>query len=112
MSPVAAPRFSRVDGRIAVHERGAWSWVAAKFAPGFSTVGPPIAGSLKLPIPGFLAAAGPGWVRANFLDAALQAVAADHGGGIERCLRIRPGLHDAQAGRYFITLPSFERWRC
>lgn len=39
---------------------GAWSLVAAKFVPGFSTVGPPIAGSLSLPIPSFLAAAGLG----------------------------------------------------
>lgn len=49
---------------------GAWSLVAAKFVPGFSTVGPPIAGSLKLPIPSFLAAAGLGaglWAGAAIL---------------------------------------------
>ena len=39
---------------------GARSLVVAKFIPGFSTVGPPIAGSLKLPLPSFLAAAGVG----------------------------------------------------
>ena len=39
---------------------GARSLVVAKFIPGFSTVGPPIAGSLKLPLPSFLAAASVG----------------------------------------------------
>ena len=39
---------------------GAWSLVGAKFVPGFSTVGPPIAGSLRLPVPSFLAASGAG----------------------------------------------------
>lgn len=36
---------------------GAWSLVLAKFIPGFSTVAPPIAGSLRLALPSFLAAA-------------------------------------------------------
>ena len=36
---------------------GARSLVVAKFIPGFSTVGPPIAGSLKLPLANFAAAA-------------------------------------------------------
>lgn len=39
---------------------GAWSLVVAKFVPGLSTVGPPIAGSLSLPLTSFLAAAGLG----------------------------------------------------
>lgn len=36
---------------------GVWSLVVAKFVPGFSTVAPPIAGSLRMPLPSFLAAA-------------------------------------------------------
>lgn len=36
---------------------GVWSLVIAKFVPGFSTVAPPIAGSLRMPLPSFLAAA-------------------------------------------------------
>lgn len=39
---------------------GVWSLVVAKFVPGFSTVAPPIAGSLRMPLPGFLAAAAAG----------------------------------------------------
>lgn len=39
---------------------GARSLVVAKFIPGFSTVGPPIAGALDLPLPSFLAAASVG----------------------------------------------------
>jgi membrane protein DedA with SNARE-associated domain/rhodanese-related sulfurtransferase len=39
---------------------GARSLVVAKFIPGFSTVGPPIAGALKLNLPSFLVAAGIG----------------------------------------------------
>ena len=49
---------------------GAWSLVGAKFVPGFSTVGPPIAGSLRLPIPSFLMASGAGaalWAGAAIL---------------------------------------------
>lgn len=36
---------------------GIWSLVIAKFVPGFSTVAPPIAGALRMPLPSFLAAA-------------------------------------------------------
>lgn len=36
---------------------GLWSLVVAKFVPGFSTVAPPIAGSLRMPLPSFMAAA-------------------------------------------------------
>ena len=36
---------------------GVWSLVIAKFVPGFSTVAPPVAGSLKMPLPSFLIAA-------------------------------------------------------
>ncbi|HET7776143.1 MAG TPA: VTT domain-containing protein [Azospira sp.] len=39
---------------------GAWSLVVAKFIPGFSTVAPPIAGSLRMALPSFLAAAAAG----------------------------------------------------
>ncbi|NMG29383.1 VTT domain-containing protein [Aromatoleum evansii] len=39
---------------------GVWSLVVAKFVPGFSTVAPPIAGSLRMPLSGFLAAAAAG----------------------------------------------------
>ncbi|NMG77625.1 DedA family protein, partial [Aromatoleum diolicum] len=39
---------------------GVWSLVVAKFIPGFSTVAPPIAGSLRMPLTGFLLAAGAG----------------------------------------------------
>lgn len=49
---------------------GAWSLVVAKFVPGFSTVGPPIAGSMRLPLPSFFAAAGLGaglWAGAAIL---------------------------------------------
>lgn len=49
---------------------GAWALVGAKFVPGFSTVGPPIAGSLRLPLPTFMLAAGIGaglWAGAAIL---------------------------------------------
>jgi len=39
---------------------GAWSLIVAKFVPGFSTVAPPIAGSLQMPLSRFLVAAGIG----------------------------------------------------
>ena len=39
---------------------GAWSLVVAKFVPGFSTVAPPIAGTLRMGMPRFLLAAGAG----------------------------------------------------
>jgi membrane protein DedA with SNARE-associated domain/rhodanese-related sulfurtransferase len=49
---------------------GVWSLVIAKFVPGFSTVAPPIAGSLRMPLPSFIAAAGLGaaiWAGAAIL---------------------------------------------
>lgn len=49
---------------------GVWSLVIAKFVPGFSTMAPPIAGSLRMPLPSFLAAAGLGaalWAGAAIL---------------------------------------------
>ncbi len=49
---------------------GVWSLVVAKFIPGFSTVAPPIAGSLRMPLPSFVAAAGLGaaiWAGAAIL---------------------------------------------
>ena len=39
---------------------GPGSLIVAKFIPGFSTVAPPIAGSLRMALPGFLAAAAAG----------------------------------------------------
>ncbi len=39
---------------------GAWSLVVAKFIPGFSTVAPPIAGTLRMGLAGFLVAAAAG----------------------------------------------------
>ncbi len=66
---------------------GVWSLVVAKFVPGFSTVAPPIAGSLRMPLPGFLAAAAlgaalwagaallAGWLLRDQLHAALVLVA-------------------------------------
>lgn len=70
---------------------GAWSLVVAKFVPGFSTVAPPIAGSLRMPLARFLAAASLGaalwagaallagwWLQAQVF-AALQ-VMSRHGG--------------------------------
>lgn len=64
---------------------GVWSLVVAKFIPGFSTVAPPIAGAMRMNLPGFLAAAGigaalwaglalgTGWL---LQDAVLSAIAA------------------------------------
>lgn len=59
---------SETEGRFI--RWGAWSLVVAKFVPGFSTVAPPIAGSLRMPLPRFLAAAGVGaalWAGAAIL---------------------------------------------
>ena len=49
---------------------GVWSLVVAKFVPGFSTVAPPIAGALRMPLTSFLAAAAIGaalWAGAALL---------------------------------------------
>ncbi|SRR6266581_987280 len=49
---------------------GVWSLVIAKFVPGFSIVAPPIAGSLRMSLPSFIAAAGLGaaiWAGAAIL---------------------------------------------
>ena len=63
---------------------GVASLVVAKFVPGFSTVAPPVAGSLRMPLPSFIAAAGlgaalwagaallAGWVLRDQLRAALD----------------------------------------
>ena len=70
---------------------GAWSLVVAKFVPGFSTVAPPIAGSLHMPLSRFIAAAGLGaalwagaailigWLLRAEVQTALQAMSR-HGG--------------------------------
>lgn len=75
---------SQTEGRFA--RWGLWSLVGAKFVPGFSTVAPPIAGALRMSLPGFLVAAGMGalfwsgaavatgwWLRAE-LQAVLEAL--------------------------------------
>lgn len=49
---------------------GIWSLIIAKFVPGFSIVAPPVAGSLRMPLPGFIVAAGLGaaiWAGAAIL---------------------------------------------
>ncbi len=68
---------------------GPWSLLVAKFVPGFSTVAPPIAGALRMPVAAFLAAAGVGaalwagaallggWLLRDELQRALAAIA-DH----------------------------------
>jgi len=72
---------------------GVWTLVFAKFVPGFSTVAPPIAGSLKLPLASFIAAAAAGaglWAGAAILTGWLLrykvqsviAVVSGHGTGL------------------------------
>ena len=70
---------------------GAWSLVVAKFVPGFSTVAPPIAGTLRMGLPAFLAAAAAGaaawagaaiavgWLLRSEVQSALAVLSA-HGG--------------------------------
>jgi len=72
---------------------GVWSLVIAKFVPGFSVVAPPVAGSLKMPLTGFLLAAGlgaalwaglaiaAGWLLRAELQTVLRPLA-DHGNGL------------------------------
>ena len=80
---------SQTEGRFI--RWGAWSLIAAKFIPGFSTVAPPIAGSLRMPPVRFIAAAGAGaalwagtaiftgwWLRAE-VKTALQALTSHTG---------------------------------
>ena len=69
---------------------GIWSLLVAKFIPGFSTVGPPIAGALRMPLTHFIFAAGlgaafwagsallAGWLLRDELHRAL-AQASQHG---------------------------------
>jgi membrane protein DedA with SNARE-associated domain len=71
---------------------GSSSLVVAKFIPGFSTVAPPIAGALRMPLPGFLLASGSGaglwaglalgagWVLRDAVQNAI-AVLDQHAGG-------------------------------
>lgn len=59
---------TRTEARFA--RWGVWSLVVAKFVPGFSTVAPPIAGTLRMSLPSFLAAAAIGaaaWAGAAIL---------------------------------------------
>lgn len=69
---------------------GVWSLVVAKFVPGFSTVAPPIAGALRMPLASFTIAAGAGaalwagsailagWLLREQLQGAIAALA-EHG---------------------------------
>lgn len=75
---------SQTEGRFA--RWGLWSLVVAKFVPGFSTVAPPIAGALRMSLPGFAVAAGvgamlwsglamaAGWLLRAQLEGALDAM--------------------------------------
>lgn len=82
---------------------GAWSLVVAKFVPGFSTVAPPIAGSLRMPMLRFMVAAGLGaalwagaailagwWLRAE-VHAALETMSR-HGGTAIAVVAIALGI--------------------
>jgi membrane protein DedA with SNARE-associated domain/rhodanese-related sulfurtransferase len=72
---------------------GVWSLVIAKFIPGFSVVAPPVAGSLKMPLPSFLVAAGlgaalwaglaigAGWIFRAELQSVLRPLS-EHGSGL------------------------------
>ena len=68
---------------------GVWSLVVAKFVPGFSTVAPPIAGTLRMGLPAFLIAAAAGaaawagtaivagWILREQVQSALAMLAAN-----------------------------------
>ena len=72
---------------------GLWSLIVAKFIPGFSTVAPPVAGSLRMPLPSFLLAAGAGaalwagsaiaagWIFRGELQRILKPLS-EHGNGL------------------------------
>jgi len=72
---------------------GVWSLIVAKFVPGFSTVAPPVAGSLKMPVASFLFAAGlgaalwagmaitAGWIFRDELQTLLRPLG-EHGSGL------------------------------
>jgi len=72
---------------------GLRSLVIAKFVPGFSIVAPPVAGSLKMPLPSFLAAAGlgaalwagmaiaAGWIFRTQLQMVMRPLT-EHGNGL------------------------------
>lgn len=72
---------------------GVWSLVVAKFVPGFSTVAPPIAGSLRMPMSSFLTASAlgailwagaiifVGWWWRTQVETAIDATSS-HGGAI------------------------------
>lgn len=92
---------SQTEGRIT--RWGLWSLVVAKFVPGFSTVAPPIAGAVRMPLPGFVLAAGvgallwggaavaAGWLLRAELQAALDALAR-HGASLALSLVAAFGL--------------------
>lgn len=82
---------------------GAWSLVVAKFIPGFSIVAPPIAGSLRMPLPSFVAAAGlgaalwagvaifVGWLLRAEVQTAMETVSR-HGGAAIAVVAIALGV--------------------
>jgi membrane protein DedA with SNARE-associated domain/rhodanese-related sulfurtransferase len=92
---------SQTEGRIA--RWGLASLVVAKFVPGFSTVAPPIAGALRMSLPGFLLAAGlgallwggaavaAGWALRAQLQAGVEALSR-HGGALAVGLFVAFGL--------------------
>jgi membrane protein DedA with SNARE-associated domain/rhodanese-related sulfurtransferase len=92
---------SQTEGRFA--RWGLGSLVVAKFVPGFSTVAPPIAGALRMSLPGFLLAASlgaslwggaamaAGWLLRAQLQAALEAMGR-HGGALTVGLVVAFGL--------------------
>lgn len=53
---------------------GLGSLVVAKFVPGFSTVAPPIAGALRMSLPGFVLASAAGWVLRSEVQAVIAAL--------------------------------------
>lgn len=80
---------SQTEGRFS--RWGLWSLVVAKFVPGFSTVAPPIAGALRMSLPGFAIMAGigallwsgaamaAGWLLRAQLEGALETMGREGG---------------------------------
>ncbi|MEO6927892.1 MAG: DedA family protein/thiosulfate sulfurtransferase GlpE [Casimicrobiaceae bacterium] len=93
---------------------GFYSIIVSKFVPGFSTVGPPIAGALKMPLGRFLAAAAASaalWAGAALLGGLLFAaqVSALLAWTASHVLAATASLLGALA--LYIGWKAFERWR-
>ncbi|MEO8848839.1 MAG: VTT domain-containing protein [Casimicrobiaceae bacterium] len=93
---------------------GFYSIIVSKFVPGFSTVGPPIAGALKMPFERFLAAAAASaalWAGAALLGGLLFAaqVTALLAWTASHVLAASASLLGALA--LYIGWKAFERWR-